>query len=456
MALRIDGRLVRPLAPTGDLASVPSTWGEGEFLAGSNANGLRALATGTGSIRQLTTGLALRPRFLPDGRRFLYTSSQAPDTPGNPDGLYLSSLDAPASRRLILGKRSSAVYADEYLLFVEDGTLFAQSFNLSSAELSGSAMPVLDGVRYFHPNGAADFHVGGGTIAYRTPAPDESPVWIDRRGAITGKLGEAGLYREPRLSPDGTRVVYGRDDRRHSTGDLWLQDLARHTAIRLTNDEWSEARLLWSPDGRRIVFRMDRDGPPDVYELDTEAGTPPRKLYATPTVDNPIGWLPGERLLVQSDARLVVVRSDGSIDESVKDLPPAGGFNAVSPDGRWLARIAREGGVSQVYVQPLGRPGLRVTLAQGGGARPVWSRDGRWLYFTSERQLLQCAVRTGDMFSNDPPTVLFTLDREIREFDVSPDGQRFLVARAPSPDFTPLRLLVNWRAKLAAALKGGS
>ena len=140
----------------------------------------------------------------------------------------------------------------------------------------------------------------------------------------------------------------------------------------------------------------------------------------------------------------------------MKGLPPAGGFTAVSPDGRWLARIAREGAVSQLYVQALGRPGLRVTLAQAGGARPVWSRDGRWLYFTSERQLFQCAVRIGDMFSNDAPTVLFTLDGEIREFDVSPDGQRFLVTRVPSPDFTPFQLLVNWRAKLATALKGGS
>ena len=308
---------MRPLAPTGDLPSAPSTWGEGEILVGSNANGLRALATGTGSIRQLTTGLALRPRFLSDGRRFIYTSSQAPDTPGNPRRAVSIEPGRTGERRLILGKRSSALYTDGSLLFVEDGTLFAQPFDLSRAELSGSAMPVLDGVRYFHPNGAADFHVGGGTIAYRTPAPDEDPgARIDRRGAITGKLGEPGLYREPQLSPDGTRVVYGRDDRRHSTGDIWLQDLTRHTAIRLTNDEWSEARLLWSPDGRRIVFRMDRDGPPDVYELDTEAGTPPRKLYATPTVDNPIGWLPGERLLVQSDARLVVIRSDGSIERA--------------------------------------------------------------------------------------------------------------------------------------------
>lgn len=143
------------------------------------------------------------------------------------------------------------------------------------------------------------------------------------------------------------------------------------------------------------------------------------------------------------------MRSDGTIDESIKDLPSVNASVSVSPDGRWIALTGREGGVSQIYVQPLGRPGLRVTVAQGGGARPLWSRDGRWLYFTSDRQLLQCAVRTGDTFSNAPPVPLFRLERDIRDFDVGPDGQRFLVSFAPSADFTPYRLLVNWRATLA-------
>ena len=332
----------------------------------------------------------------------MYSSKLAPEKPGNPDGLYVASLDAPADRRLVLPKRSFAAYAEDHLLFVEDGTLFAQRFDLSRAEVSGSAVPVVDGVRYFHPNGNADFRAGGGTIAYSTPYQDDSPVWVDRRGAVTGKLGDPGQYREPRMSPDGLRVAYVRDDRRQSTGDVWLQDLARHTTVRLTNDVWSEANLLWSHDGRRIAFWSDRDGPPDIYEQSTDASAPPRRLYSTPGADGAIGWLPGDRLLVRSDRRLAIVRADGTIDESIKDLPSVNASVSVSPDGRWIALTGREAGVSQIYVQPLGRPGLRVTVAQGGGARPLWSRDGRWLYFTSDRQLLQCAVPTGDTFSNAP------------------------------------------------------
>jgi serine/threonine protein kinase/Tol biopolymer transport system component len=444
VAIRLDGGLVRPLAPA--TGAAVTAWGERDLLAGSEA-GIKGFAVGTGAARDLFTGLALRPRFLPDGRRFLYSSRADTSVQGNPDGLYLSSVDAPQNRRLVLAKRSSGVYADGHLLFVEDGTLFAQPFDLSRAELSGTATPVLDGVRYFHPNGAAAFDAGAGTIAYATPAPDDSPVWVDRRGAIIGKLGAMGLYNEPRVSPDGTRAVYSREDRRRGTGDVWLQDLARHTTVRLMNDEWSEAHLMWSPDGKTVAYGTDRDGPPDVYVLDVDAGTPPRKLFATKAVDYPQTWLPGGRLMVRTQTELVVVRPDGTTDDTIKNLPPRGEFVA-SPDGRWLAATVLENGENDVYVQPLGRPGVRVRVSSGGGSQPKWTRDGRWLYFKSNRRMMQAAVRAGETFASDPPVLVFTLDREIDEFDVSPDGQRFLVLRSPPSDFLPFRVLINWRAKI--------
>ena len=314
VAIRLDG-FNRPAARTRGAGGDHQHVGEGDVLFGTE-QGIRAISLGTGAARDLVKGMALRPRFLPDGRRFTYTS-RAEGAQGNPDGLYVSSVDAPATRRMILPKRLSGAYADGYLFFVEDGTLFGQPFDVSRAELSGSPVPVLDGVRYFHPNGDATFDVGGGTIVYGTRPPDDSPIWVDRRGAVTGKLGAAGLYQEPRISPDGRRVVYSRFDRRRGTGDLWLQDLARHTTVRLTNDEWSEARIEWSRDGKTIAYRSDRDGPPDVLVQDVDAGTPPRTLYATPGVDDPVSWLPGDRLLVQTSTQFRVIKSDGTIDDTI-------------------------------------------------------------------------------------------------------------------------------------------
>ena len=338
VAARPDDGLVRSLTPA--LNANVNAVGEGEALAANEA-GIRAFAFGNGAVRDLFKGIALRPRFLPDGRRFLYSSRADTTRQGNPDGLYLSSLDAPQNRRLILAKRSFSLFADGFLLFVEDGTLFAQPFDLVRAELSGAAKPVLDGVRYFHPNGGATFDASAGTIVYRTPLPDESPLWIERRGAITGKFSSPGLYAEPRISPDGTRAVYSRQDRRRGTGDLWVQDLGRHTTVRLTNDEWSEAHVLWSPDGKTIAYGTDRDGPPDVYLQDVDTGTPPRKLFATDGVDYPESWLPDGRLLVRSAGRILAVKADGTTDDSIGTLPTQG---VASPDGRWLAVVSLESG----------------------------------------------------------------------------------------------------------------
>ena len=441
LAIRLEGGLVRTLAP---ITSGPiPAWGENHALVGGET-GIRAITLGTGAARELIGGLTLRPRFLPDGRRFLY-SANAFAGPGNPDGLYMSSVDAPNDRRLILSKRSSGVYADGHLFFVEDGTLFGQPFDLARAELSGTPVPVLDGVQYFHPNGAAPFDVGGGTIAYATPPPDDAAIWVDRSGAVTGKLSSPGLFTNVRISPDGTRAVYYQRDRRRGTGDIWLQDLARHTTVRLTNDEWSEYSLIWSADGKLLTYRTDRDGPPDVYVLDVDSGTPPRKLYATSDVDNPMAWLPGGRWLVGNPTETVVVRLDGTREGTIPNLQLTRPV-ATSPDGRWLALTTTESGEANVYVQPLGRPGLRVRISRDGGHRPVWSRDGRSVYFASGRRVFQCAVGAGDTFSFDPPTTVFTLDRNIADFDVSPDGQRFLVQLAPPSDFLPYRVMVNWRA----------
>lgn len=446
LAIRLEGGLVRTLAPS---TSGPiQTWGENDALWGDE-DGLRALALGTGAARDLIGGPTLRPRFLPDGRRFLY-STNAAAAPGNPDGLYLSSVDAPNDRRLILPKRSSGVYADGHLFFVEDGTLFGQPFDLARAELAGPAAPVLDGVQYFHPNGNSPFDVGGGTIAYRTPPPDDAAIWVDRSGAITGKLSRPGLYNNVRISPDGTRAAYYQRDRRRGTGDIWLQDLARHTTVRLTNDEWSENYLMWSADGRSLAYGSDRDGPPDVFVLDVDSGTPPRKLYAASGVDYPLAWLPGGRLLTWSQARTVVVRPDGTLEENIPDLQLPR-YVATSPDGRWVAMPGREGGETNVYVEPLGRRGLRVRVSSNGAFHPVWSRDGHGLYFASGRRLMQCAVRAGEIFACDPPTIVFSLDREIFEYDVSPDGQRFLVLQSAPSDFLPWRVMVNWRAAMRAA-----
>jgi len=342
-----------------------------------------------------------------------------------------------------------AMVASGRLLFVQDGTLFAQSFDTGTVKVSGQPSPIVDGVVYFAPNGAAQFDAGGGTIVFRTHEPDDTPVWFDRKGSPAGALGNAGLYTAARIAPDGKRAVVYQLDRRSGTGDVWLADLARGTTTRLTNDEWSEGSIQWSPDGKSIAYGSDRNGPPDVYVLAVDGGSAPRLVFASPGVDYPISWLPGDRLLVSSADQYKVVHLDGSVDDTVTALPTARRADlTVSPDGRWMAWSSRETGRSEVYVEPFGRPGSRVQVSVGGGARPVWSHDGRSLYYVAQHAIFESAVHASAAFSCDPSTLVFNASAEIGGYDVAPDGQKFLVLRGPPPDFLPFNVIVNWTAKI--------
>ena len=302
---------------------------------------------------------------------------------------------------------------------------------------------------YFYPSGAATFDAAGNTLVYETPEPDDTPIWFDRKGAQAGVLGSPGIYLSARISPDGKRAVVYMSDRRRGTGDLWLHDLVRGTSTRLTNDEWSEGGVLWSPDGKSVAYGWDRNGPPDVYTLAVDGGAAPRLVFASPAVDYPVAFLPGDRLLVTSAGQYKVVRLDGSVDDTVTALPTSSrGGLTVSPDGRFMAWTSGETGRREVYVEPFGRPGSRVQVSLGGGRTPVWSRDGRSLYYVTEHTLFEAAVRGGPTFASDPPIPVFTANAEIDSFDVAPDGQKFLVLRSPPPDFLPFNVIVNWPAKI--------
>jgi len=446
-AIRLDGWLVRSLAA--DRKFAPSVWGRGGAILSGGISRARTLAVLSGEIRDAVTGMGASPAFLPDGRRFLYTGREGDKNKGNPDGLYVASLDAPGQSRMVLKARTTGIYADGYLLFVRDGTLFAQPFDPKRAELSGQPSPIVDGVTYFMPNGGANFNAAAGTITFVTPPPDDAPTWFDRRGVEVGTLGTAGIYGSASIAPDGRRVVVYQSDRRQGTGDLWLHDLERGSTTRLTSDEYSELSVLWSPDGQSIVYGWDRDGPPDVYVLDVDSGAPPRLLYASADVDFPVAWLPGNRVVIwSSDGTYKIVGLDGKAEERAPEIPSRARTLVVSPDGRWLAYDARDSGRSEVYLQPFERPGAAVQVSRNGGAGPLWARDGRTLYYQAERTIYQAVVHMEGAVATDSPAPVVTLDREIESFDVTPDGQRFLVLRQAPPGFLPVQVIVNWRAKL--------
>ena len=242
------------------------------------------------------------PRFLPDGKRYLYLAWSP--LPAN-SGIYLASLDSSDRTRLLVAQ-SKAVYANSgYLLFHRQGILFAQPFDVTSASLTGEEpVRVADEVSYDTLNAAAAFDVSNnGRLIYFAgdgPAVDRQFVWHDRTGRKLGNEATPGLYTTNfDLARDGAQIAVGQRDRQSSQYDLWLLDWARNFSRRLTFDPAlsPNGNVVWSPDGRRVAFASQRAGSRDIYEKNVNGAGTETPLLASPFDEWPEDWSEDGRYL---------------------------------------------------------------------------------------------------------------------------------------------------------------
>jgi serine/threonine-protein kinase len=296
---------------------------------------------------------------------------------------------------------------------------------------------------------------------------------VDRQGHETPIPAPPGAYSSPRLSPDGTRVALESLD---DQGDeIWVWDLARHTLARLTFDPAADVSPVWTPDGRRIVFASTRSGVFNLYARAADgAGTDVRLTVGTtplvPTSVTPDGaFVVGYEIRPQTGRDLVRVAMDreaggssaGTTEvESLVETQFAEFNGEVSPDGRYLTYQSNESGRAEVYVRPypLVRNG-RWQVSTGGGTRPAWTRRGRELvYLDIAARITAVPVETsGSTFRAGTPATLFphvyAVPNVTRSFDVSADGQRFLMIKESAGGTevaTPPGLVVvqNWTEEL--------
>jgi serine/threonine protein kinase len=393
------------------------------------------------------------PFFLPDGRHFLYLRER---------NLYLGSLDDSNHPRLIEGV-GNAMFASGHLVYMRETTLVAQPFDADRLTLSGGAFPLAERIQINTGSGAGAFSVSdSGVLIYQVAriAPSRL-VWLDRGGRETGVLGEAGSYSEASLSADGSQVavsMFGesRDDR-----DIWLFDVRRGLRIRVTTDRTDDSDPLLSPDGTRVVYSSRRGPVKGLYVRDLDGPAGPELLLENTWNKAPQAWSSDGKLVlyaevaggrgrdlwtvpVEGDRKPVVVLQTNA-NESRGDL---------SPDGRFVAYESNESGRSEVYIARFPIGGAKWPVSSTGGANPQWRRDGKEIYFMNGGVLMRAAVTTvagADIGVAEP---LFDLGSRLPRafspesniFDVTADGQRFLVnlPQYTAPD--SLRLVVNWPA----------
>jgi Tol biopolymer transport system component len=454
---------------------------DGTIVFGIRAGGLQRVSAEGGVPSRVSSeeGRPRLPAFLPDGRQFLYLVPARFATQSRPTGIYAGSLDSSTDRHL-LTDNSDAMYAPGlghrtgFLLFVRGETLVAQPFDPTRAQLAGDLFPVAEYVRSHDRDlNYEQFSVShSGILAYQAGVISESSAltWFDREGKRLGALGEPGRYNAVALSPDQKRAAVVRIEPGGTNSDIWVWDLARNTASRLTFDPSVDDHPVWSPDGSRIAFASQRGGRFSIYQKASLGTGGEELLFRSPDEDvMPLDW--------SRDGRYIVYRTLSTRTRSSLWLLPLGGdakpipfaqsgFRTIdarfSPDGKWIAYVSEDTERTEVYLRAVpggtsSGPGAQWQVSTEGGQRPAWRADGKELFYVAlDRRLMAVPIATGAGVEKGAPRSLFqtrvfgfSLVSVSSPYSVATDGRRFLINSLPEEvEEAPITVWVNCQAGL--------
>jgi hypothetical protein len=390
------------------------------------------------------------PQFVDEGRKLLYLRFELDPAARAIRHLVMISDADGRNERPVADISSRPYFTNGHLLFVRDGVLLAQRFDVEEGRLKGEPKTILSGLHYFRSTGTAAFSASeNGILAWRSARRRSRIVWIDRSGMESGLVGTAYVLPDGRLSPDGNRYAVGMLDAKQGVADLWVYDLTRQSPERLTFALVDEKAPVWLPDGKTLLYRSDGGGgPPDIFVL--RPGGRGDLLHSGFGVDEPHDvsadgkWL----LFVDyfstgTDINLLSLEGAGKAQPFV-----ATPFNEddprFSPDSRWVAYVSDVSGRAEVYIRSFSDPAA-TRVSKDGGTRPRWNRNGRELFFLGrDGRLMSAAVTNG---TPSAPRLLFQAV-ELVDFDPAPDGTRFLAQLQEGSGDTAVHLLLNWPALL--------
>ena len=357
--------------------------------------------------------------------------------------------------------------ASGQLLFVRQGTLFAQAFDAARLELKGNPFSVVERIASASPQGSAAVSASSaGPIVYRTASAGgrRQFVWFDRSGKEIGKAFDRVAAVDLSISPDSRRVALSQQI--NNNFDIWLLDLGRGVFSRFTFDAGVDDGPVWSPDSRQIAFRSNRKGVYDMYVKSAIGPGSEELLLASAQDKNPTDWSPDGRFLLYYN-------TDPKTGNDIWALPRDGDrkpFPVVqtnfeerdeqfSPDGKWIAYQSNESGRFEIYIQPFPGPGGQAQVSTNGGAQVRWRRDGKELFYIAlDGRLMAVPIRLASntqTIEAGSPIPLFATRvggalsfPSKQQYDVSSDGQRFLMNTVTDEEAAaPITVILNWKAK---------
>jgi serine/threonine-protein kinase len=447
-----DGKIVFTQADRSGLMLVSENGGEPEVLT--------TLDEAAGEITHRW------PEMLPDGKAVIFNS--ATEDMNSADDAIIEAVMLATGERKILhrGGYYPRYTATGHLVFIRDNTLFGLAFDPDKVEPIGAPAPLVEGITSNAGPGGAQFTVSNnGTLAFvsgELGVASYPIVWVDRTGQVTPLWDTPASYGAPKLSPDGKRLSLS--ILRDNNWDVWIYDLEREVATRLTFDEAYDADQFWSPDGEYLIFNSSREGLQTPFRKRADGSGEAERL----TQDKNDFWgysmtpdgryIIGETLSQSADLMVLDLEAEdapqpylaSSFDERYPDF---------SPDGRWVAYASTESGKAEVYVRPFPAGGGKWQISDGGGAWPRWTKGGRELVYRTNSGIMAVTVDgSGPSFTVGRPEPV--VEGEFRgglfgipvagfifaDFDISPDGTRFVVFPGTEDELsqTHATFMFNW------------
>ncbi len=450
------------------------SWGrEGQIVYTKDYNeGLWQVSASGGATHMLTSPDRAKgelghwwPQILPGGEWVLFTAFS---TPIEKSRILARSLRTGEQRTLLEGAISGRFAASGHLLYAQGETVLTVPFDPRRMEVTGGPTPALAGVFTYPQNGLSQYAVtDGGTLAFlRSTAitPEQKLVSVDRSGKVQTIRVNVQTHAGIRLSPDGKRLAIAQHEGGHPP-DMWVLDINRGSLARLTFGPASNFNPVWTADGKRLFYVSERPVF-DLYGKAADGSGPEEAFFVSANDKFPLSVSPdGKTLLISmydSKTRndLWLLPLEGKREPKPLLTTPfeelAGAF---SPDGRWIAFQTDESGKAEVYMQDYPGGSSRVQISTAGGSEPVWSRNGKELFYRAGRKLMVVAMGAGA--APGKPKVMFEGDFRVGDripaYDVSPDGEIFYFVQTskPAEQRGKVDIVLNWFDELQRRVPAG-
>jgi hypothetical protein len=441
--------------------SFSGTWSRDGVILFEGATSLRSVSAAGGEVRaaldldparqESTQG---QPYFLPNGRHFLFFSQSA--GPGK-SGTYLGTLGSKETRLLISGEQNAQYVPPGFLIYGRGETVLAQPFDANKLRLTGEPLAIAQQVKRYAEFFVPIFSVSDtGVLVYRNAGSTNFQLaWHGRDGRRLQPVGEPGAYRQMALSPDEARLALERTGTQNGTKNIWMLELGTGILSRLTFTSTNEADLIWSPDGREVVFSSTRKNV-DLYRK-TVGGSEEKLLYQSGEGKYAYYWL--------KDGKAILFIND--FGKTFYQLPLTGERKpvvllqsqfekdglSISSDSRWATYSSLESGRWEVYLAAFPAFTEKRQISNNGGCQPVWRKDGKELFYLAlDGKVMVAEVKRGTTLTTGVPQVLFQsslqADPHIHQYNVTGDGKKFIFGERMNQGVEQFTVVLNWAAGL--------